>query len=156
MRIYALVRPGEPPTLEKAESLLEKFFFNNKRYDLGEVGRFVVAIPSDVFADHRAELLANGRRVSRPPRAWIGFFCQGQRDHVVVAGVLPASPAARGGLEAGDVVVAVDGERVPDQGSLYAALWAQPPGTERALRVVRGDETVDLRVPTTEAEAFFA
>lgn len=124
--------------------------------DLGEVGRFVLAIPSDVFADHRAELLASGRRVSRPPRAWIGFFCQGRRDHVVVAGVLPDAPAARAGLQAGDVVVAVDGERVPDQGSLYAALWAQPPGTERALRVVRGDETVDLRVPTTEAEAFFA
>ncbi len=42
MKIYSLVRPGEPPTLEMAESLLEKFFFNDKRYDLGEVGRYMI------------------------------------------------------------------------------------------------------------------
>ncbi|MFZ1684144.1 MAG: DNA-directed RNA polymerase subunit beta [Candidatus Zixiibacteriota bacterium] len=42
MRIYALVRPGENPTLDMAEALLEKLFFNNKRYDLGEVGRYMI------------------------------------------------------------------------------------------------------------------
>ena len=42
VKIYSLIRPGEPPTLEMAESLLEKFFFNNKRYDLGEVGRYMI------------------------------------------------------------------------------------------------------------------
>ena len=42
MKIYSLVRPGEPPTLDMAEGLLEKFFFNNKRYDLGEVGRYMI------------------------------------------------------------------------------------------------------------------
>jgi len=38
VKIYSLIRPGE----EMAESLLEKFFFNNKRYDLGEVGRYMI------------------------------------------------------------------------------------------------------------------
>ncbi|HOP08204.1 MAG TPA: DNA-directed RNA polymerase subunit beta [candidate division Zixibacteria bacterium] len=42
VKIYSLLRPGEPPTLEMAESLLEKFFFSNKRYDLGEVGRYMI------------------------------------------------------------------------------------------------------------------
>jgi DNA-directed RNA polymerase subunit beta len=42
IRIYSLVRPGEPPTLDMAEGLLEKLFFNNKRYDLGEVGRYMI------------------------------------------------------------------------------------------------------------------
>ncbi|UCD94070.1 MAG: DNA-directed RNA polymerase subunit beta [Candidatus Zixiibacteriota bacterium] len=41
-KIYSLLRPGEPPTLEMAESLLEKLFFNTKRYDLGEVGRYMI------------------------------------------------------------------------------------------------------------------
>jgi len=41
-RIYALMRPGEPPTLEMADALLEKLFFNAKRYDLGEVGRYMI------------------------------------------------------------------------------------------------------------------
>jgi len=42
VKIYSMIRPGEPPTLEMAENLLEKFFFNNKRYDLGEVGRYMI------------------------------------------------------------------------------------------------------------------
>jgi len=42
LRLYSLVRPGETPTLEMAESLLDKLFFNSKRYDLGEVGRHMI------------------------------------------------------------------------------------------------------------------
>ncbi len=41
-KIYSLLRPGEPPTLEMAESLLDRLFFNAKRYDLGEVGRYMI------------------------------------------------------------------------------------------------------------------
>jgi DNA-directed RNA polymerase subunit beta len=41
-KIYSLLRPGEPPTMEMAESLLDKLFFNTKRYDLGEVGRYMI------------------------------------------------------------------------------------------------------------------
>ncbi|MCP4570106.1 MAG: DNA-directed RNA polymerase subunit beta [FCB group bacterium] len=41
-KIYTLIRPGEPPTLEMAESLLDRLFFNAKRYDLGEVGRYMI------------------------------------------------------------------------------------------------------------------
>ncbi|MCE1188923.1 MAG: DNA-directed RNA polymerase subunit beta [Ignavibacteria bacterium] len=37
--IYRQLRTGEAPDIETAQSLLEKMFFNDKRYDLGEVGR---------------------------------------------------------------------------------------------------------------------
>ncbi|MFQ6007842.1 MAG: DNA-directed RNA polymerase subunit beta, partial [Candidatus Zixiibacteriota bacterium] len=42
VKIYSMLRPGEPPTLEMAEALLENFFFNTKRYDLGAVGRYMI------------------------------------------------------------------------------------------------------------------
>ena len=42
IKLYSLLRPGEAPTMEMAESLLEKFFFSTKRYDLGEVGRYMI------------------------------------------------------------------------------------------------------------------
>jgi len=42
VKIYTLLRPGEPPTMEMAESFLDKLLFNNKRYDLGEVGRYMI------------------------------------------------------------------------------------------------------------------
>ncbi len=38
--IYRQLRSGEAPDLETANSLIEKLFFNDKRYDLGDVGRF--------------------------------------------------------------------------------------------------------------------
>ncbi|MEW5702660.1 MAG: DNA-directed RNA polymerase subunit beta [Candidatus Zixiibacteriota bacterium] len=41
-KIYSLLRPGEPPSMETAEGLLERLFFNTKRYDLGEVGRYMI------------------------------------------------------------------------------------------------------------------
>ncbi len=40
IEIYKKLRPGEPPTLESAESLINSLFFDPKRYDLAKVGRF--------------------------------------------------------------------------------------------------------------------
>ena len=42
MDIYRKLRPGEPPTVESARSLIENLFFNPKRYDLARVGRYKV------------------------------------------------------------------------------------------------------------------
>ena len=40
--IYRKLRPGEPPTKEAAQNLIENLYFNPKRYDLAKVGRFKV------------------------------------------------------------------------------------------------------------------
>jgi len=39
-RIYNLLRPGDPPSMETARSLLDRLFFNARRYDLAPVGRY--------------------------------------------------------------------------------------------------------------------
>jgi DNA-directed RNA polymerase subunit beta len=40
--IYRKLRPGEPPTKEAAQNLIENLYFNAKRYDLAKVGRFKI------------------------------------------------------------------------------------------------------------------
>ncbi|MBX6372562.1 MAG: DNA-directed RNA polymerase subunit beta, partial [Acidothermus sp.] len=40
--IYRKLRPGEPPTHEAAQSLLNNLYFNPKRYDLAKVGRYKI------------------------------------------------------------------------------------------------------------------
>jgi DNA-directed RNA polymerase subunit beta len=40
--IYRKMRPGEPPTREAAQQLLDNAYFNPKRYDLAKVGRYKV------------------------------------------------------------------------------------------------------------------
>ncbi len=42
VEIYKKLRPGEPPTVESARSLLETLFFDPKRYDLASVGRYKI------------------------------------------------------------------------------------------------------------------
>ncbi|MCL2690008.1 MAG: DNA-directed RNA polymerase subunit beta [Chitinispirillia bacterium] len=38
--IYATMRPGDPPNVETARNLVQRSFFDDKRYDLGNVGRY--------------------------------------------------------------------------------------------------------------------
>ncbi|MDR7534616.1 MAG: DNA-directed RNA polymerase subunit beta [Armatimonadota bacterium] len=40
IEIYRRLRPGDPPTLESAKTLLQTLFFEPRRYDLGRVGRY--------------------------------------------------------------------------------------------------------------------
>lgn len=40
--IYRKLRPGEPPTVEAAQALLDNLYFNPKRYDLAKVGRYKI------------------------------------------------------------------------------------------------------------------
>ena len=42
LEIYRRQRPGEPPTVESARSLLDGLYFNNQRYDLARVGRYKI------------------------------------------------------------------------------------------------------------------
>lgn len=40
MELYKRLRPGDPPTLENARSLIESLLFSSRRYDLAKVGRY--------------------------------------------------------------------------------------------------------------------
>ncbi len=40
--IYRKLRPGEPPTREAAQAMLQNYYFNPKRYDLAKVGRYKI------------------------------------------------------------------------------------------------------------------
>jgi DNA-directed RNA polymerase subunit beta len=40
LELYRKLRPGEPPTVTGGQQLLDSRFFDNKRYDLGRVGRY--------------------------------------------------------------------------------------------------------------------
>ena len=40
LEFYRRLRPGEPPSVDNAKNLLDNLFFNERRYDLGRVGRY--------------------------------------------------------------------------------------------------------------------
>lgn len=124
--------------------------------DLNEVGRYTLGIPVDHFFSHREELLRYGKRVSRPPRAWVGVYCYMLREHVVIAGVLPGTPGERGGLRPGDVVVSVDDVPIGIRCDLYQRVWEHKPGDAIRFHVFRDNAVMEVTVEGADVETFFA
>ncbi|MHB8124526.1 MAG: DNA-directed RNA polymerase subunit beta [Desulfitobacteriaceae bacterium] len=69
VEIYKRLRPGEPPTVDSARSLLEALFFDAKRYDLAKVGRYKLNkklgldISTDVRHLTKEDIIASMRRM---------------------------------------------------------------------------------------------
>ena len=63
LEIYERLRPGEPPTVDNAKSLLVSRFFDPKRYDLANVGRYKINkklhIKNRLFGQRLAETLVD-------------------------------------------------------------------------------------------------
>ena len=64
LEIYRRLRPGDPPTAANARALIKRLFFDPKRYDLGDVGRYRinrrldVGIPFESTVLHLEDFLA--------------------------------------------------------------------------------------------------
>jgi S1-C subfamily serine protease len=69
---------------------------------------------------------------------------------VQVMQVEPGKPASRGGLLAGDVIVAMDGKPVRNVDEVHRLLDAASIGRKLPVRAVRGNDVVDLEVTPAE------
>lgn len=101
------------------------------------------AIPSDLARGIVSQLLEKGRI----DRGWLGVAVGDGRDGgVLVASVERGSPAARAGMRQGDLVVAVNGERIESSRSLIRAVAALPPGSGVRLTVRRQGREIEIPV----------
>ena len=83
LEIYKRLRPGEPPTVESAQSLLNSMFFDDRRYDLARVGRYKYnkklslatritgqVAAEDVIDPETGEVLAEEGQIFKKDVAW--------------------------------------------------------------------------------------
>jgi DNA-directed RNA polymerase subunit beta len=59
IEMYKKIRPGDPPTVENARSLLSALFFNARRFDLSKVGRFKLNRRLGLGTDMNVRTLSN-------------------------------------------------------------------------------------------------
>jgi serine protease Do len=112
------------------------------------------AIPINVAMDVAEQLRDDGR----VNRGWLGVMIQpvsrdlaesfGMNDAIgaLIADLDPEGPAARGGLQAGDVIIEVNGEEVERSSSLPRLIGRGAPGSEVELTLMRDGEEISESV----------
>jgi serine protease Do len=141
--------------------------FNRERY-LGVIGTYpektevkLKVKRGDETADLKATLERfnplEGLGIQMPSRpeparpkgsGYLGVYVEEESGAIVVKDVTPDSPADRGGLKAGDVILRADGRRVQNRPDLNARVWQRKPG-ETIKIVIRRDgkeETVEVQL----------
>src|SRR6202030_3106250 len=92
----------------------------------GKAEHVNMIVPIDLLKPVLTDLRRFGK-VNRPARPWLGMFSTEVDHRVVVIGFSASGPAARAELKAGDVILAVKGEKVTSQSGFYRKLWALGP-----------------------------
>ena len=118
------------------------------------------AIPSDLAMQVMHSLLKTGV----VQRGWIGVEPSaltpeiaeslriGNRQGVLITGVLQDGPASKGGVRPGDVVVAVAGQPVASVAQLLNAVSALTPGKPATLAVMRGSKELALTLDIVQRQ----
>jgi S1-C subfamily serine protease len=84
-------------------------------------------------------------RVNKPARPWLGMLTHEIDNRVVVVGIAGKGPAGRAELKAGDIILAVNGEKVSSQIGFYRKLWSLgAAGVDVPLTVYHEGVTFDV------------
>ena len=76
-----------------------------------------------------------------------------EKRGALVSDVIDDSPAARAGLKAGDIILAVDGRKIKEMRTLPRIIAAKKPGTRVNLEVLRNGRTINIGVTLDDLEA---
>lgn len=113
------------------------------------------AIPTSIVEQVMNGLISTGK-VSR---GWLGIEIAPVSDNptnlttrqgVVIAGVMADGPAQKAGLQAGDVVLSLDGKTINNANSLIGVVSAKAPNTTLTALIRRGDQERELDITVGE------
>jgi serine protease Do len=99
------------------------------------------AIPSEAVSRTVAQLLSKGSI----ERGWLGVSVEDRDEGVTIAILDRAGPAAKAGFRAGDVVIAVNGDKIESSRGLIRAVAAVPPGN--GVRVTIRRQGHEMEIP---------
>jgi S1-C subfamily serine protease len=116
----------------------------------GKAEHVNMIVPIDLLKPVLDDLRRFGR-VNRPARPWLGMYSTEIDNRVVVIGISGNGPAARAELKAGDVILAVKGEKITSQAGFYRKLWSLgAAGVDVPLTVHHEGVTFDVTLASTD------
>ncbi|MCP3403458.1 MULTISPECIES: S1C family serine protease [unclassified Bradyrhizobium] len=116
----------------------------------GKAEHVNMIVPIDLLKPVLDDLRKFGR-VNKPARPWLGLYSTEIDNRVVVIGISANGPAARAELKTGDVILAVDGDKVTSQTAFYKKMWALgAAGVDVPLTVHHEGVTFDVTVTSTD------
>ena len=119
-----------------------------KRLDMNMV------VPIGLLGPILKDLLTYGR-VNRPARPWLGMYATESDDAIIVGGLSETGPAARAGLMAGDRIVSVNDDEVPDLAGLWRRVWASgSAGAEVRFQIERDSRPHRVSVRSADRASF--
>ena len=89
----------------------------------GKAEHVNMIVPIDLLKPVLDDIRKFGR-VNKPSRPWLGMYSTEIDNRVVVVGIAGKGPAARAELKAGDVILAVGGDKITSQTGFYRKLWS--------------------------------
>ena len=107
-------------------------------------------VPIGLLAPLLDDLVSLGRRRG-PARSWLGVYSEQHEGHLFVSRTLPDSPAARAGLQRGDVILGIAGDSIGGQSDFYYKLWSSgEAGCDITLQVLHEKAVRQVTVRTAD------
>jgi S1-C subfamily serine protease len=107
-------------------------------------------VPINLLTPILADLLKFGRR-PQPPRPWLGLQAEETHGRVIVIRVTKGGPSENTGLETGDVILTVKGEKVQGLADFYRKLWSLgQAGVQVPMRILHGIEIHDVVIHSAD------
>lgn len=94
-------------------------------------------------------------RAGSPGRPWLGVYAQEVEGRAIVVGFAGEGPAARAGLQEGDVIRGVGAMEITNLADLYRSIWAAgDAGVEVPLTLEREGDVFDVKVRSADRRDF--
>ncbi|MBK8741023.1 MAG: serine protease [Betaproteobacteria bacterium] len=111
-------------------------------------------VPVDLIEPILAGLGSAGRS-ARAARPWLGMYTHEADGSLVVAGLAPGGPAARAGVQQGDLVLGVGGMRTRGLAEFFRLVWRQgAAGVDVPLSLARAGDVLRVNVKSADRAAF--